>query len=163
MLPLAKTIFDRRHLPFSLTKRFLHFDLLAANTPNFPFWKVSSQLNVPGSPTDTVNVITPVVGFTVMSPVLTLLLGAVVDVMPDVSSDGSRDIGGEVMTGSLATANDCWTCGAGSYSSSPVWPASTVHVPASMKSTVAPETEHTEGVPEEKDTGSPEEADAAAV
>src|SRR2546429_1677315 len=51
-LPLAKTILAGRHLPLSLTKPGLHLETLAANTPNLPFWKVSSQLNVPGLVTD---------------------------------------------------------------------------------------------------------------
>src|ERR1700694_5787389 len=65
LLPLANAMLEGRHLPFSLTSPFLHFVLLAANTPNFPFWNVRSQLNVPGSPTEAVNVIAPVCEFTV--------------------------------------------------------------------------------------------------
>ena len=44
----------------------------------------------------------------------------------------------------LLTVNDCCTCGAGAYSALPAWLASIVHVPALMKLTDEPETEHTE-------------------
>jgi hypothetical protein len=45
----------------------------------------------------------------------------------------------------------------------PAWLASIVHVPAPRKLIVEPSREHTEGVPEEKDTSSPEEAVATTV
>jgi hypothetical protein len=60
----------------------------------------------------------------------------------------------------LPTATDCCTCAAGWYSALPAWLASIVHVPVPMKLTVDSASEHTEGVPEEKDTASPEEATA---
>jgi hypothetical protein len=68
LLPLANTIFAGRHLPLSLMKPVLHFLLPDANAPNPPFWKVSNQENVPGSPTDSVNVIAPVVGLKAALP-----------------------------------------------------------------------------------------------
>ena len=124
-------------------------------------------MKVPGSLTEAVNVIAPVVGFTFVLRMLKLLFGAVITTaicpLPDVSSDGSLDIGKDVTTGSLPTAKDRWTCGAGSYSPLPGWSASTVHVPTPRKLTVDPETEHTDGVAEEKDTGRPEDAAAVTV
>src|SRR5260370_14457380 len=72
-LPLPKTIFAGRHLPPSLTLPFLHLPELAANTPNFPFWNVSSQLKVPGLLTDALNVIAPVFGLIVPRALKTLL------------------------------------------------------------------------------------------
>ena len=63
----------------------------------------------------------------------------------------------------LTTSNDCWTCGAGSNSPFPAWFASTVHVPAPTKLTVTPDTVQTAGVPDEKDTASPEVAVAVTV
>ncbi|MFI5038061.1 MAG: hypothetical protein ACHP93_06230, partial [Solirubrobacterales bacterium] len=78
LLPLAKTIFDGRHLPPSLTnKPVLHLATVAPNTPNFPFWNVSSHLNVPGSTTDSVNVIVWLVGLNTAPSVLKVLLGGV--------------------------------------------------------------------------------------
>jgi hypothetical protein len=76
-LPLAKTILDGRHLPPSLTKPCLHLADVRPKTPNFPFWNVSSQLNVPGSATDSVNVIMWLVGLNTAPSVLKVLLGGV--------------------------------------------------------------------------------------
>src|SRR6202035_468957 len=76
-LPLAKTIFDGRHLPPSLTKPLLHLEDVRPKRPNFPFWNVSSQLNVPGSATDSVNVIMWLVGLNTAPSVLKVLFGRV--------------------------------------------------------------------------------------
>ena len=57
---------------------------------------------------------------------------------------------------SLPTAKDCRCCTAWANSPLPAWSARTVQDPAPVKLTVAPETEHTAGVPEENDTGRPE-------
>ena len=48
-LPFAKMTSAGRHLPASLTWPLLHFLVLAANAPNFPFWKVISHAQPPGS------------------------------------------------------------------------------------------------------------------
>src|SRR5882762_6316745 len=56
-LPRAKTILAGRHFRLSLTKPGLHLETLAANTPNRPFWKVSSHLSVPARLTDCKKVI----------------------------------------------------------------------------------------------------------
>jgi hypothetical protein len=74
-LPLPKTIFEGRHLPPSRTYPFLHLLVPAANTPNFPFWKVSVQLKVPALLTDALNVIAPVLALTVTPSTVKALLG----------------------------------------------------------------------------------------
>jgi hypothetical protein len=54
-------------IPLNSTWPFLQFVLRARKAPNFPFWKLSNQLSLPGSETDKVNVIAPVFGFAVGS------------------------------------------------------------------------------------------------
>ena len=73
-LPFANTIFAGRHLPPSLTVPALHF-AVAAKTPNFPFWKVSNQLKVPGSDTVCAIVTVPFFGLTDAVAALKLLFG----------------------------------------------------------------------------------------
>src|SRR5437870_9680930 len=55
------------------------------------------------------------------------------------------------------TEND-WRCGTASANSdpSPLWPASITHVPTPTNVTVMPETLHTDGMPDEKETVSPD-------
>lgn len=143
LLPLAKTILDGRHLPFSLMKSDLHLVLLDANAPNFPFWNVSSHENVPGSPTDSVNVIAPVVGLKDAPVAVKLLLAA--DTRDGMSGDiGVGDVGIEVDVDGALTAKDCWACGAGLKLALPAWLASIVQMPDPMKLTVEPDIEHTE-------------------
>src|SRR6476646_5199083 len=96
LLPFANTIFAGRHFPFRRTKPFLHFAVLAAKTPNFPFWNVNSQLKVPGSPTDVVNVITPVLVFRVALSAAKVLLGGgggTTAVVATTGAGGGRVIG----------------------------------------------------------------------
>ena len=95
LLPFAKTIRDGRHLPPSLIKPLRHFVVLAAKTPNFPFWKVNSQLKVPGSPTASVNVIAPVLGFIAATSELKAPAGAI--------TRRGRGAGGVVNTSSEPT------------------------------------------------------------
>lgn len=105
--PLAKTTFAWEHLPLSLTRPVLHFALLTENTPNLLFWKVSSQLNVPGSLTDTLNTIAPVLRLMLGLPNRLKLLSAIgvyggmsalVSAGIDVTGDGDGDgnVGGDV-------------------------------------------------------------------
>ena len=65
----------------------------------------------------------------------------------------------------LPTVNDCCTCGAALKFALPAWLASITQVPAPMKLTVAPETEHTEVALESmvKTTDRPEDAVAETV
>lgn len=53
---------------------------------------------------------------------------------------------------------DCCISGAASYSALPGCAALIEHIPGAMKLTAEPSSEHTEGVVEENDTASPEEA-----
>ena len=68
-----------------------------------------------------------------------------------------------IVCGPLATANDCETCGAAEYEPLPDWFASTVHGPGARNETVEPDTPHTDGLPDEKLTASPELAVAVTV
>ena len=74
-LPRANRTFAGRQRPFSLIEPALHFFAVAAKTPNFPFSKVKTQLKVPGSATDSVNVIAYVARLSVAPSTLKLLLG----------------------------------------------------------------------------------------
>ena len=58
------------------------------------------------------------------------------------------------------TAKDRCRSRAAAKRSSPAWEAVTAQVPTAIAVTVSPETVHTEGVSERKDTTSPEVADA---
>ena len=133
-----------------MTRPFLHFVLFEANAPNLPFWKVSSQLNMPGSFTDSVKVMAPVLELRVTPRAVKLLSGVRVGVRVGMSVDVrvgvSVDVEVDVDVGAAPTAKDCCVCGAGSYWPLPAWLASIVHVPTAMKLTVAPATEHTAGV-----------------
>jgi hypothetical protein len=81
---------------------------------------------------------------------------------PPTVADGAGDVN-LIDCAPLLTVKDCCSWGAGAHSLFPAWLASIVHCPAPTKLTVVPETVHTEGVPEEKATGSPEVAVAATV
>jgi hypothetical protein len=70
--PSLKTILDRRHLPRSRRKPVLHLPL-DANTPNFPFGTVISQLNVPGSVMNSVKITLPLDGSNDFRPAAKLL------------------------------------------------------------------------------------------
>src|SRR5689334_12871210 len=61
------------------------------------------------------------------------------------------------------TAKDRCRSRAAAKRSSPAWEAVTAQVPTAIAVTVSPETVHTEGVSERKDTTSPEVADADRV
>src|SRR5258708_2267590 len=61
-----------------------------------------------------------------------------------------------------ATANDCWARVAGAYVEFPAWSPLTVHVPAPVNETVAPDTVHTPRVADENVTGFPEPPPVAA-
>ena len=74
-LPLAKSTRAGRHLPFSLIKPALHFFPRAAKTPYFPFSNVVTQLNVPGSTTNSTNVIAYVAKLKLAPMTLKLLSG----------------------------------------------------------------------------------------
>jgi len=85
LLPLPKAILDGRHLPLRRTNPFPHFAVADANTPNRPFRNVSSQRKVPGSLTDPLNVIAPVLRFNVAVRLPKRLLGGVGDVLTFVT------------------------------------------------------------------------------
>src|SRR5947209_5280159 len=150
-VPRAKTTFDGRHLPASRTKPDLHL-LLDANTPNLPFWKVSSQLNLPEFVIDSTNVTFPVAASKELAPAVNLLLGS-----------GSVSIGPPgrlACRGAVTIPNDCCASGAGPYSPLPTWFASIVQVPAASKLTLEPRIEHVAALAASTDsaTGSPEDA-----
>ena len=171
MLPLPNAILDGRHLPLRRTKPLLHLPPADANTPNLPFWNVTSQLNVPGSATDPVNVIDLVLGFAVAARLAKWLFG--IRATRPLGEENPLPGGLEeeppcVLEPPLAaavTANDCCAWGAAAKVALPAWSASIVQVPPPKKLTVEPETVHT-ALPDGSIvnvTGKPELALADAV
>ena len=158
-----------------------HSALVARKTPNRPFRKVNSQLNVPGPATDAVNLIAPVLMLTFGLPSrLKSLFGAGVRSGADANGDevsagvgvgigeveddgvaGGANPGGDGDTAAAGATITVWrTGGAATYSPLPAWAASIVHTPGAMKLTVEPSSEHADGVADEYETGSPDEASA---
>src|SRR5438876_10717846 len=115
-LPLAKSTRAGRHLPFSLIKPALHFFPRAAKTPYFPFSNVVTQLNVPGSTTDSTNVIAYVAKLKLAPMTLKLLLGITTGLTCTIGGGGLDGAGGDGAggEGAAVTTNDCGTGGAGS-------------------------------------------------
>ena len=152
-LPLPYVTFFGRHFPPSRVKPALHFPFAAANTPKVRFGNVSTQLSVPGSLTCSLSVIVKLgecrVALTALK-VAILALGA---------GDGGGVLGGEETITGACTVKGCCPP-AGRNSALPPWVAAIVHVPTPTKLTTEPDTEHTDGFAEEKDTASPDVATA---
>src|SRR6266566_2204924 len=105
-LPLAKRTRAGRHLRFNRIEPALHFFTLAAKTPNFPFSNVSTQLNVPGSTTDSTNVIAYVARLKLAPVTLKVLLGLTNAMTCTVGGGGPGDgLGAGLGSGSAAVLN----------------------------------------------------------
>ena len=150
LLPLPNAILDGRHLPLRRTKPLLHLPPADANTPNLPFWNVTSQLNVPGSATDPVNVIDLVLGFAVAARLAKWLFGIRAtrplgeeNPLPGGLEEEPPCVLEEPPLAAAVTANDCCAWGAAAKVALPAWSASIVQVPPPKKLTVEPETVHT--------------------